>query len=120
MIFSNPFAWQRHLFPRPQKRRRVLTLQHWAKKGLSETPNPSEIIAKGYGDASFITTASDYAKFMRVFLNEGKTDSGDCILRLDLVAQMGENHIGYLELRLQVSTDPTSAKDFLQGAGQDW
>ena len=48
-----------------------------------------------------------------------KIDSGDCILRLDLVAQMGENHIGDLELWLQVSTDPTLAKDFPQGAGQD-
>ena len=96
-----------------------MTRHKRTKKGFSEIPNPSEIVATGYGDAGLISTATDYAKFMRVFLNEGKTDTGVFILRPDLVAQMGENHIGDLELRLQVSTDPTSAKDFPQGAGQD-
>ena len=97
----------------------VVTFRQRTKKGFNETPNPSKIVAKGYGDAGLISTASDYATFMKVFLNGGKTVSGDCILRLDLVAQMGENHIGDLELWLQVSTDPTLAKDFPQGAGQD-
>ena len=103
----------------PKKTEGLVTLHKRTGKGFSETPNPREIVAKGYGDAGLISTASDYAKFMRVFLNEGKTASGECILRPDLVAQMGENHIGDLDLRLQVSTDPTSAKDFPQGAGQD-
>ena len=97
----------------------LVTLHQWTKKGFNETPYLSKIVAKGYGDAGLISTASDYATFMKVFLNEGKTVSGDCILRLDLVAQMGENHIGDLELWLQVSTDPTLAKDFPQGACQD-
>ena len=32
---------------------------------------------------------------------------------------MGENHIGNLELRLQVSSDPTSFKNFPQGTRRD-
>ena len=82
----------------PKKIKGLVILHQRTKKSFNETPNPSKTVAKGYGDAGLISTASDYATFMKVFLNEGKTVFGGCILRPDLVAQMRENHIGDLEL----------------------
>ena len=97
----------------------LVTLHHRDEQGFKEKPNPDEIVEKGFGDGGLITTASDYAKFMRVFLNKGRSDHGNPVLRPDLILEMGKNHIGDVELRRQISSDPVSAKDFPQGAGVD-
>ena len=103
----------------PKKTKRLVTLHHRTKEGFSETKTPVEIVGKGYGDVGLISSASDYGKFMRLFLNDGKTSFGGNILSSTTIAEMGKNHIGDLDLRLQISTDPISAKDFPQRAGQD-
>ena len=57
---------------------------------------------------------------MRVFLNKGRSDKGKPILRPDLILEMGKNHIGDVELRRQISSDPVSAKDFPRGQVDRW
>ena len=74
--------------------------------------NANEIVAKRFGDGGLISGASDYAKFMRVFFNGGKTDADYSNSCSDLIVKMGENHIGDLAFRRQILTDPISAKDF--------
>ena len=88
-------------------------LQESAQNGIPATPTPPF-----GGDGGLYSTASDYGRFMRMFLNGGTLD-GARILSESSVAAMGQNQIGDIFVEQQEAANPTLTKPFPLGAGSD-
>jgi CubicO group peptidase (beta-lactamase class C family) len=101
------------------KARRVATVHRTTPEGLVETPNPAEITAPVYGDGGLHSTAADYAKFIQLFLNDGRAPNGMRLLSEATVALMGENHIGAVLVEQQPAALPALSEPFPLGAGRD-
>ena len=102
------------------KHDRVVTIHRWAGQGLVETPNPAgEISAPVQGDGGLHSTAADYAKFMQLILNEGRTADGRRLVRAGTVKLMTRNHTGTVRVRLQEAANPALSAVFPLGAGRD-
>ena len=69
---------------------------------------PAEITAPVYGDGGLHSTAADYAKFIQLFLNNGRAPNGTRLLSEATVALMGENHIGAVLVEQQPAALPRS------------
>jgi len=98
---------------------RVVTVHRTTPEGLVETPNPAEITAPVYGDGGLHSTAADYAKFIQLFLNDGRAPNGARLLSEATVALMGENHIGAIFVEQQPAALPALTEPFPLGAGRD-
>ncbi len=98
---------------------RVATVHRMTDDGLVETPNPDEVSSPMNGDGGLHSTASDYAKFIQLFLNEGVASDGARLLSARSIAEMGKNHIGAVRVSTQHSTDLALSRDFPAGAGRD-
>ncbi|MEE2790191.1 MAG: serine hydrolase domain-containing protein, partial [Acidobacteriota bacterium] len=57
-------------------RQRVVTRHQRSGGTLTEVPNAGPWAAPENGDGGLYSTARDYARFMRLFLNAGRTDQG--------------------------------------------
>jgi CubicO group peptidase (beta-lactamase class C family) len=102
-----------------QKVARVVTLHRTTPEGLIEAPNTAQITAPVYGDGGLHSTAADYAKFIQLFLNDGRAPSGVRLLSEATVKLMGENHIGAVFVEQQPGALPALSKPFPLGAGRD-
>jgi CubicO group peptidase (beta-lactamase class C family) len=98
---------------------RVVTVHRTTADGLVESPNPAEITAPVYGDGGLHSTAADYAKFIQLFLNDGRAPNGMRLLSEATVALMGENHIGAIFVEQQPAALPALSEPFPLGAGRD-
>jgi len=98
---------------------RVVTVHRTTPEGLVETPNTAEITAPVYGDGGLHSTAADYAKFIQLFLNNGRAPNGMRLLSETTVALMGENHIGAIFVEQQPTASPAVSEPFPLGAGRD-
>lgn len=98
---------------------RVVTVHRTTPEGLVETPNPAEINAPVYGDGGLHSTAADYAKFIQLFLNDGRAPNGKRLLSEATVKLMGENHIGAIFVEQQPAAVPALTEPFPLGAGRD-
>jgi methyl acetate hydrolase len=101
------------------KARRVVTVHRTTPDGLVESPNPAEVTAPVYGDGGLHSTAADYAKFIQLFLNNGRAPNGMRLLSEATVALMGENHIGAIFVEQQPAALPALSEPFPLGAGRD-
>jgi CubicO group peptidase (beta-lactamase class C family) len=101
------------------KTARVVTVHRTTPEGLVETPNPAEITAPVYGDGGLHSTAADYAKFIQLFLNDGRAPNGTRLLSEATVALMGDNHIGAVFVEQQPAALPALSEPFPLGAGRD-
>jgi CubicO group peptidase (beta-lactamase class C family) len=101
------------------KAARVATVHRMAAEGLVETPNPAAVTAPVYGDGGLHSTAADYAKFIQLFLNNGRAPNGTRLLSEATVASMGENHIGAVFVEQQPGALPALSEPFPLGAGRD-
>ncbi len=101
------------------KNSRVVTVHRFDGTSLNEVPNPAGMISSPHqGDGGLSGTASDYASFIRLFLNAGLT--GDTrLLDADTVALMGQNHTAPVVVGLMHSTNKLTSEDFPLGAGID-
>ena len=77
------------------------------------------------GGSGLLSTVSDYARFVRVFLNAGAYPSAGAVGRLlapETVAAMSRNQIGELHVTRLRSTDPAFSSDaeFLPGIPKTW
>ena len=91
---------------------RVVTIHQRMNKAFAEIQNPKKITAPEYGDGGLNSTASDYAKFLRMLLNNGTSDNGELVLRPDTIKMLASNHIGGLRTELQPMARPTFAREF--------
>ena len=98
---------------------RVVTVHRTTPDGLVETPNAAEIASPVYGDGGLYSTATDYAKFIQLFLNDGRAPNGMRLLSEATVASMGENHIGAIFVEQQPAAVPALTEPFPLGAGRD-
>jgi methyl acetate hydrolase len=102
-----------------QKAGRVVTVHRTTPNGLVEAPNPAEITSPDNGDGGLSSTAADYAKFIQLFLNNGRAPNGMRLLSEATVALMGENHIGAIFVEQQPAAVPALTEPFPLGAGRD-
>jgi methyl acetate hydrolase len=101
------------------KRGRVATVHRTTPEGLVESPNPELVSSPVRGDGGLHSTAADYAKFIQMLLNDGRTQSGVRLLSEATVRSMGENHIGAVRVELQPTANPALSQPFPLGAGRD-
>jgi CubicO group peptidase (beta-lactamase class C family) len=84
-----------------------------------EIPQQPEVELGGGG---LYGTVLDYLRFVRMMLNEGRSDSGDTILRAETVAQMSLNAMGTSKVTLLETAIPELSNDaeFFPGVEKQW
>jgi methyl acetate hydrolase len=102
-----------------EKLGRVVTVHRWADGKLVEVANGNEVRSPVQGDGGLNTTAADYAKFIALFLNHGRTPAGHQLVQQSTLVLMGRNHIGGVRVRLQEAAVPALSAVFPLGAGRD-
>lgn len=103
-----------------EKNARTVTVHRSNGATLEEDPNPPGVISSpANGDGGLASTAADYARFMRLFLNGGVTDSGQRLVAQETIESMGRNHMGNLTVRSMPSTNRLLSEPFPLGASVD-
>jgi methyl acetate hydrolase len=101
------------------KNSRVVTVHRFDGTSLNEVPNPAGVISSPHqGDGGLSGTASDYAQFIRLFLNDGMAGMNR-LLATETVDLMGQNHTAPVTVALMHSTNNLTSEDFPLGAGVD-
>ena len=85
---------------------------------MLQSPQPGLTIANPVGGGGLASTASDYGRFVRMFLNGGALD-GARVLKAETVALMGRNHIGAVSVPALKSALPRSADFTFIADGRD-
>jgi len=83
-----------------------------------QSPQLGLTIAAPIGGGGLASTASDYGRFVRMFLNNGELD-GARVLKPETVALMGQNHIGAVSVPALKSALPRSADFTFIADGRD-
>ncbi len=83
-----------------------------------QDPQLGLTIAAPIGGGGLASTAEDYGRFMRMWLNGGELD-GVRVLNSETVALMGQNHIGALTVPAHKSALPRSADFTFIADGRD-
>ncbi|MCP5146071.1 MAG: beta-lactamase family protein [Gammaproteobacteria bacterium] len=98
---------------------RVVTTHQYDGTRMTETPNPDGVISSPHnGDGGLNGTARDYGRFIRLFLNEGRSDDVT-VLQPATIALMGRNHTAPVTIQAMHSTNLLVSRDFPLGAGSD-
>jgi CubicO group peptidase (beta-lactamase class C family) len=84
----------------------------------ARTPVPSTPAPPYRGDGGLYSTVEDYARFVRMLLNDGTLGSAK-ILTPASVKLMGQNAIGAIFVERQPDADKQRTKPFPLGAGKD-
>jgi len=74
------------------------------------------------GGGGLYSTAGDYLKFVRMMLNQGKSDKGEPVLRPETVALMAKNAMGSSRVCLLKTAAPPFSNDaeFFPGMDKSW
>lgn len=74
------------------------------------------------GGGGLYGTAGDYAKFVRMMLNDGRSDRGEQVLQPATVAQMSTNAMGDCKVNLLRTAIPPLSNDaeFFPGVDKQW
>ncbi len=83
-----------------------------------QQPQLGLTIASPIGGGGLASTADDYGRFMRMFLNGGELE-GARVLKAETVALMGQNHIGAVSVPALKSALPRSADFTFIADGRD-
>jgi CubicO group peptidase (beta-lactamase class C family) len=83
-----------------------------------QSPQLGLTIPAPIGGGGLASTASDYGRFVRMFLNGGELD-GARVLKAETVALMGQNHIGAVSVPALKSALPRSADFTFIADGRD-
>lgn len=102
------------------KNARVATVHRSDGNKLVENPNPAGAISSPHqGDGGLSGTASDYAQFIRLYLNDGSVGDSGQLIRPDTLDRMGQSGTGSVKVQLMKSTNKLTSEDFPLGAGVD-
>ena len=100
------------------ERDRVVT-QHMKVSGpFTERPNPETLQSPVRGDGGLFSTATDYGKFVQVFLNGGRAGGTRLVTEASL-RLMTSNQLGTLVVQEQPSANTMIARPFPFGGGKD-
>jgi len=103
-----------------EKNARTVTVHRTDGTNLVEQPNPAGMISSPHnGDGGLASTADDYSHFIRLFLNDGVTDSGQRLISAETVDNIDRNHMGNLTVRQMPTTSRLISEPFPLGAGVD-
>jgi len=74
------------------------------------------------GGGGLYSTAGDYLKFVRMMLNQGKSDKGEAVLKPATVAEMSKNAMGESKVCLLKTAAPPFSNDaeFFPGIDKQW
>jgi methyl acetate hydrolase len=97
---------------------RVVTLHQRRNATLVEQPNPVTVQSPVRGDGGLLSTASDYGRFMRLFLQGGRVGTRRLVTE-ESIRLMTSNQIGVLTVVEQPIADPMRSRPFPIGAGKD-
>ena len=101
-------------------RSRLVTLHQRTDGTLMERPNPEVARSPVRGDGGLFSTARDYGKFLRLFLNGGRTGSTR-LLAESSIRDMTRNQIGHLVVQRQPAANSALSKPFpMGGANEHW
>jgi CubicO group peptidase (beta-lactamase class C family) len=108
----------------PERRRRLARVHQRHPDGTLE-PIDHEIEQEPefyMGGGGLYGTAGDYATFIQMMLNEGRSRDGVQVLKPETVKLMGENSIGDIKAGVLTSVLPKLANhtDFFPGMDQKW
>ncbi len=102
------------------KHYRVATVHRVGDDGeLMEVPNPVDIRSNVSGDGGLNSTATDYVKFVQMFLRGGTAPDGTRLLSEASIAEMGRNALGDVKVSLMDEPLPNIGRAFPLGAGRD-
>ena len=112
-------------FITPAMRERLARIHHRGPDGslapdmALEIPQQPEFEMGGGG---LYGTAGDYAKFVRLMLNQGRSDRGEQVLKPETVAQMSKNAMGDCKVGLLRTAIPPLSNDaeFFPGVEKQW
>jgi methyl acetate hydrolase len=101
------------------QRDRVVTQHNRGTDGvLTERPNPADLRSPVRGDGGLFSTTVDYAVFMQLFLNGGRSGERRIVGERTLATMMS-NQVGRLTVVQQPTADPARSRPFPIGAGKD-
>lgn len=101
-----------------EKLGRLVTTHRREAAGLTETANPAKYTGTESGEGGLVSTASDYAAFVQMLLNQGER-GGARLLKAETVRQMASNQIGEVVVGEMPAVTPGLAAVFPFGAGKD-
>ncbi len=104
--------------PTPAQAARLATVHRRESGGLVEDQNPAVYTPDVRGDGGLVSTAADYAAFMRMFLNGGSLHRRQ-LLKPETVRLMTSNQIGELTVQTMPAAMPARSAPFPSGAGKD-
>jgi len=112
-------------FISPDMRARLAKIHHRGADG-GLTPDPNLEIPQQpefeMGGGGLYGTAGDYLKFVRMMLNQGKSDRGEAVLKPETVVQMSTNAMGDTQVVLLKTAIPPLSNDaeFFPGVDKRW
>jgi CubicO group peptidase (beta-lactamase class C family) len=101
-----------------EKYSRVVTAHQKTDETFTEAPNPATMPVSLRADGGLLSTAEDYSRFIQMLMNDGALN-GRRLLSEATVREIGRNHTGSMQVRLQPSAIPGRSKPFPLGAGFD-
>lgn len=86
------------------------------------TLRPTEAPEFDMGGGGLWGTARDYLKFVRLMLNQGRSDRGEQILKPETVALMSKNAMGNCKVAVLRTANPLQSNDaeFFPGIDKQW
>lgn len=95
-----------------------------ADRGLKALRRPAQpdAPAMDMGGQGLYSTVGDFLRFIRMWLNEGRADSGEQVVRADTVRAATRNHLGDLAVTPLPGVNPrlTHDVDFFPGVDKGW
>ena len=107
-----PLGMRSTFFEVPKDRYGRVVTTHQNRDGkFTETPNPATIPVQLRADGGLLSTADDYAKFIRMMLNGGQLGAAR-VFKESTVREIGRNRMGAIRVRLQPSANPGLSKPY--------
>ena len=114
-----PLGMRDTFFEVPKDRYGRVVTTHQKRDGkITETPNPATLPVQMRADGGLLSTADDYARFIRMILNGGKLGRVQ-VLAERTVREISRNQMGAIRVRQQPSANPGLSKPYPLGADSD-
>jgi CubicO group peptidase (beta-lactamase class C family) len=106
-------------------RKRLAKIHHRGPDGALQPDTALELPQEPefeMGGGGLYSTAGDYLKFVRMMLNQGKSDKGEAVLKPATVADMSKNAMGDSKVCLLKTAAPPFSNDaeFFPGMDKQW
>ena len=106
-------------------RKRLAKIHHRGADGALQPDTALELPQEPefeMGGGGLYSTAGDYLKFVRMMLNQGKSDRGEAVVKPETVALMSKNAMGNSKVCLLKTAAPPFSNDaeFFPGMDKQW